>query len=111
MEVIKVVRANPDLRMLYRLAKTPCQRALVGYMVKKGMTHNPIFGGAFNALRSIEFCMKENIVYAIDSLEDVETTREIISVVQSALNGRYDMFAFDKSEINNIILCLNSESK
>ena len=92
--------------MLYRLAKTTNQRALVGYMTKTGKVFNPIFGGAFNMLCNVEWCMKNNQLYALDSLEDSKTTSMIIDVVQKALEGKYNSFSFDEKEINNIAMCL-----
>ena len=43
--------------------------------------------------------MERNIVYAIQPLEDAKTMSKIVDVVQKALDGRYDMFAFNEREI------------
>lgn len=110
MKAIDVVKTKPNMRMMYRLANTQSQRALVGYIAKKGMTHNPIFGAAFNMLHNIELCMNKSMIYAINPLEDIKTMNKIVGVVQSALDGKYDMFAFSQKEVNNIILCLEMES-
>ena len=106
MKTIKVVTAKNDIHTLYKKARTPAQRALLGFMVKTGAVSNSILGGAFNVLRNIEWCMDEREVYRLYPVEDSNTVSKIIDTVQSALDGDYNSFAFSTKEIDNIIKCM-----
>lgn len=106
MRTIKIVRTTSDIRTLYKRARTSAQRALLGYMAKTGVVTDPIFCGAFNALRNIEWCTDGNEIYNLYPLEDSITTTNIINIVQSALDGEFDSFAFSTREIDNIIRCM-----
>lgn len=107
MKTIKVMCATTDIRTLYKRARTPAQRALLGYMIKTGEINNSVFGGAYNLLHGIEWCMEENIIYRLFPIEDSNTVKKIVSVAQSALDGEYDAFSFTAREIDNIIRCMN----
>lgn len=108
MKTIKVMATINDIRMLYKKANTSAQRALLGYMAKTGVVTDSIFGGAFNLLHSIEWCMEGNVIYRLYSLEDSETTKKIIHVAQLALDGEFDSFSIKAREIGNIIKCMNN---
>lgn len=108
MKTIKVMATVYDIRTLYKKAKTPAQRALVGYMTKTGVTTDPIFGGAFNMLRSVEWCMEGDVIYSLYPLEDIATHKKIIHVAQLALDGEFDVFTIKTKEIENIIKCMNN---
>ena len=108
MKTIKVVATIYDIRTLYKKAKTSAQRALLGYMTKAGVTTDPIFGGAFNVLRNIEWCMDGEEIYSLYPLEDSETTKKILHVAQLALDGEFASFSFSTREIDNIIKCMNN---
>lgn len=108
MKTIKVVTATNDIRTLYKKAKTPAQRALVGYMVKTGEIANPIYGGAFNLLHCIEWCMDEEVIYRLYPIEDSNIVKKIVDIAQSALDGEFDSFSFSVKEIDNIIKCMES---
>lgn len=107
MKTIKIMSVSNDIRTLYKRANTHAQRALLGYMAKAGVISDPIFGGAFNLLRSIEWCMRENVIYNLYPLEDSDTTRKIIHIAQLALNGDFNSLAFTAKEIENIVKCMN----
>ncbi len=108
MKTIKVVTAVNDIRTLYKRANTSAQRALLGYMVKTGEVSDSIFGGAFNLLHGIEWCMEEEVIYRLYPLEDANVVKKIIDVAQSALDGEYNSFSFSAKEIDNIIKCLEN---
>lgn len=103
MRTVKIIANTSDIRTLYKKARTSAQRALLGYMAKTGVATSPIFCGAFNALRSIEWSMDGNEIYNLYPLEDSVTTTKIVNIVQSALDGEFDSFAFSAREIDNII--------
>lgn len=100
---IKIYDTVYEPILLYRKANTPAQRALVGYITKAGLVSDPILGGAFNVLRSIEWCMQNEEVYELYSIVDSETKKKILHVVQIALDGKFDRFAVSEREINNIL--------
>jgi hypothetical protein len=108
MKTIKVVATVNDIRMMYKKANSFAQRALLGYMTKTGIATDTIFGGAFNLLHSVEWCMEGNVIYSIYPLEDAETTKKIIHVAQLALDGEFDDFSIKAKEIDNIIKCMNN---
>ena len=100
---IKIYDTIHEPVLLYRKANTPAQRALVGYITKAGLVHDPIFGGAFNALRSIERCMRDEEIYELYSCVDKDTKRKILYVAQLALDGKFDRFAISERERNEIL--------
>ena len=108
MKTIKVMSAKNDIRTLYKKAKTFAQRALIGYMVKTGEITNPIYGGAFNLLHSIEWCMDEDVIYRLYPLEDSVTVSKIVDIAQSALDGNFNSFSFSAKEVDNIIKCMEN---
>lgn len=109
MKTIKVeATIYDDMREMYRIAKTPAQRALLGCIAKAGMSKDTIFVGAFKVLRNVEWCMKNNVVYSLYPLEDSVTHKKILHIVQLALDGEFDSFAFSAREIENIVKCMNN---
>lgn len=108
MRTIKVAANTSDIHTLYKKTRTSAQRALLGYMMKTGMATNPIFCGAFNVLRSVEWCMDGGEIYSLYPLEDSCTVAKIIDIVQSALDGDYNSFSFSAREIDNIMRCMES---
>lgn len=108
MKTIKIASAIVDIKILYRKASTSAQRALVGYMTKVGVATDPIFGGAFNLLHRIEWCMEGDVIYNLYPLEDAETTKKIVHVAQLALDGEFDDFTIKAKEIENIVKCMNN---
>lgn len=108
MKTVKVVSATNDILIMYKRADTYAQRALLGYMVKTGEVANPIYGGAFNLLHGIEWCMEEEVIYRLYPLDDSNTVKKIIDVAQSALDGEFHSFAFSVKEIDNIVRCMEN---
>lgn len=103
MKTIKVIANTYDVNTLYKRAKTPAQRALLGYMAKTGVITDPIFCGAFNVLRNIEWCMDGGEIYRLYPIEDSITFNNIVGIAQSALDGEFNSFSFTAREIDNII--------
>ena len=110
MKTIKVASAIVDIKILYKKANTSAQRALLGFMTKTGVVTDPIFGGAFNLLHRIEWCMEGGVIYTIYPLEDPMTMKKIIHVAQMALDGEFDDFSIKAKEIENIVKCMNSNT-
>lgn len=108
MKTIKVIVTTTDVPTLYKRANTTAQRALLGYMAKAGVITSPIFCGAFNVLRNIEWCMDGGEIYSLFPIEDTATVKKIIEIAQSALDGDFNSFAFSAREIDNIIRCMTS---
>lgn len=108
MKTVKVVSATNDILTMYKRADTYAQRALLGYMVKTGEVANPIYGGAFNLLHGIEWCMEEEVIYRLYPLDDSNTVKKIIDVAQSALDGEFNSFSFSVKEIDNIVRCMEN---
>lgn len=108
MKTIKVIATTIDVRTLYKKAGTSAQRALLGYMAKTGVITNPIFCGAFNVLRNIEWCMDGEEIYNLYPVEDSITVAKIIDIAQSALDGDFNSFSFSVREIDNIIRCMEN---
>jgi hypothetical protein len=106
MKIIKLSDTVYDIRALYRKANTPSQRALVGYIIKAGLTGDTIFGGAFKLLCDVERCMDNGEIYMIQSYVDKETEKKISHVAQLALDGKFDGFAIRKAEMETIIKAL-----
>lgn len=108
MKTIKVIASVTDVPTLYKRTRTSAQRALLGYMAKTGVITNPIFCGAFNVLRSIEWCMEGEEIYSLYPMENSTTVAEIINIAQSALDGSFDSFSFSAREVDNIIRCMEN---
>lgn len=100
---IKIYDTVYEPILLYRKANTPAQRALVGYITKAGLVSDPILGGAFNVLKGIEKCMRNEEIYELYSLVDNLTKKKILHIVQLALDGKLDRFTVSEREINNIL--------
>ena len=103
MKTIKLYDTTYDIMTLYRKAKTPAQRALAGYIVKAGQIHNTIFGGAFCFLCNVEKCMSTEEIYEIYSLVDDFTKKQIIHIVQLAIDGELDKFIMSEREIKDTL--------
>lgn len=107
MKTIKIFDATYDTMTLYRKANTCAQQALAGYIIKAGKINDPIFGGAFGLIRSIEHCNETGEIYKLYSLVDDQTERQIIHVAQLALDGKLDKFTISKTECDRIVKYLN----
>lgn len=105
MIIIRVMETGNDIRCLYRQATTPNQRALLGYMVRKGRTDDTILGGALHLLREIERAERKGSVYHL-SLETPYAKR-IIEWVELAQFGALDRFALSPFEVQKCIRLMN----
>lgn len=105
MKIIRVMETGSDIRCLYRQATTPNQRALVGYMVRKGKTDDTILGGALHLLREIEAAERNRTVYHL-RIETPEA-RRIIEWVELAQLGALDRFALPAREIKRCIYLMS----
>lgn len=103
---IKIYDITYDTLTLYRKANTTAQRALAGYIIKSGKVFDPIFGGAFALLRSIERCNASGEIYELYSVVDDQTKKKIIHVAQLALDGKLDKFTVSERERNDTVKAL-----
>lgn len=104
MKIIKVADTVYDIRTFYKNARTPAQRALLGYIIKGGFAHDPIFGGAFALLCDVELCKNNKRIYKLITEPDVplKVEKQIIYIAEAAMNGEWDEFALNEREINYI---------
>lgn len=100
---IKVYDCIYEPNALYREAKTPAQRALVGYIIKAGKINDAVFGGAFMVLHAIERCMQREEIYELYNCVDNETKKHILHIAQIALDGKFNRFAISERERNDIL--------
>ena len=100
---IKVYGTIYEPTALYREAKTPAQRALVGYIIKAGHINDTIFGGALMVLHAIERCMQKKEIYELCNCVDNETKKKILHIAQLALDGKFDRFVISEKERNEIL--------
>lgn len=101
MRHIKLDTHNYDTLTLLRKTDTRsvAQRSLCGYMIMAGISHNPIYGGAFHVLRNIEKAMADEQIYNFISLVSVQDQKAILEIAQKALDGDFDKFAMTEREI------------
>ena len=101
MKIIRVMETGNDIRCLYRQATTPNQRALLGYMVRKGKTDSTILGGALHLLKEIEMAERNNMVYRLS----IETpyARDMIEWVELTQFGALNRFALSPLEVQKCI--------
>jgi len=98
MVTIKIYDAIYDTTTLYKKANTDAQRALIGYIIKAGKIHDPIFGGAFALLKNIERCYSTGEIYKLYPVVDEATEKKITHVTQLALDGKLDKFSINETE-------------
>jgi hypothetical protein len=103
MAIIKIYDVVYDTTTLYKKANTDAQRAMLGYIIKSGKTNDPIFGGAFALLRSIERCNNNGEIYKLYPIVDEATEKKIVHVAQMALDGKLDKFAINETERNRTL--------
>ena len=107
MKIIKLNTHVYDIKALYRKAHTSAQRALLGYIVKAGLTDDPTFGGALAFLADVEKAKADGLIYTVESLVDAQTEKSIFHIAQLALDGGFNNFAFSKAYIRAILKALN----
>ena len=100
---IKIYDTIYEPTALYREAKTPSQRALVGYITKAGLVNDTVFGGALMVLCKIERCMRNEEIYELYNCVDSETKKRILHIAQLALDGKFDRFAISERERDTIL--------
>lgn len=98
MKSIKVTEIQYDLKSMYRKANSLSERALLGFMLKAGLTDDVIFGGAFAVLCAVERC--KGLYKLLPYCDSKENERKILYVVECALDGEWDDFAISQKEIN-----------
>lgn len=86
--------------------KSVAQRGLCGYMIMAGISHNPIYGGAFHVLGNIEKAVEDEQIYNFIPYVSVAEQKAILAIAQKALDGDYDKFAMSERAINNNIKSL-----
>lgn len=82
------------------------QRALCGYMIKAGIAHDPIYGGAFYVLRNVEKAVNDKQIYNFVPYVAIAEQKAILGIAQKALDGDFDKFAMSVRDIDNTIECL-----
>lgn len=97
MKIIKVTEYGCPVDCLYENITTPTQRALLGYIVRKGFTDDYIILGALRLLREIEKADKEKTLYQL-SFES-QHAAEIIEYCELTRQGGFKKFAFSSYEV------------
>lgn len=105
MIIIRVMETGNDIRCLYKQATTPNQRALLGYMVRKGKTDDTILGGALHLLREIERAERVGEIYCL-SLETPYAQR-MADWVELTQFGALNRFALSPMEVQKCIRLMN----
>lgn len=101
MKIIRVMETGNNIHYLYEHAETPNQRALLGYIIRKGYTDDLVLGGAFHLLREIERANAHNVVYRL-SVES-QYGREIIEYAELAQQGAFNRFTLSAREVRKCI--------
>lgn len=102
MKNIQIAEGAWCLKSLYQAAHTPATRALVGYMLKTCRTDDIKYGSALYLLRDIEAC-KITELYYLETCVPANEAKQIIRIVESALQGKYKNFALSKREVKKIL--------
>lgn len=97
MKNIKVEETLYDLKSMYRKAQTDAERALLGFMLKAGLTNDTVFGGAFAVLHAVENC--KGLYKLLPYCNSKENEKKIIFIVEKALDGEWDDLAISKKDI------------
>lgn len=97
MKNIKVQETLYDVKSMYRKANTNAERALLGFMIKAGLTNDTIFGGAFAVIHAVENC--HGLYRLLPYCDSKENERKIIYIVEKALDGEWDDFTISKKDI------------
>jgi hypothetical protein len=97
MKHIKLCESYWQPISLYRKAntKSKSQMALLGYMRTDGYLRDPVYGGAFRLLHTMEKYAGINI-----PVIKTETDKEIVDIVEKAMLGMWDEYAMTETEIN-----------
>ena len=101
MKIIRVMETAIPTRIIYSKATTPNQRALLGYIIRKGYTEDYVALGAFHLLREIESANRNRILYQL-SMES-PNAEWIVECCELAQQGAFDKFALSPMEIQKCI--------
>ena len=108
MKNIIVQQAYYTIPELYRIASgSKARRGLAGYMIKTGRADNTIMGGAMYLLYGLE-SLKKNELYNLDRRESSKTNKEIMSLAETALAGKFHVdFEIPEKECRRMIQTLD----
>lgn len=100
MKNIKICESYWEPISLYRKVnvKSKPQLALLGYMKTDGYLRDPIYGGAFRLLHTMEKYAGINI-----PIVKTETDKEIVEIAENAMLGLWDDFVMSEAEIKREI--------
>ena len=101
MKRIKVMETVYDLKSMYRLADELSERALLGYIIKAGLTDDTIFGGAFAVLLAVNRC--DGLYKLLPYCDTKENEKKILHIVECAMRGEWDDLAISKKDANRIV--------
>lgn len=105
MKIIRVMETASPMRNIYANVTTPNQRALLGYIIRKGYTDDYVMLGALHLLREIEKANAKQILYQL-YLES-PYARDIIELAELAQQGAFRQFALPTREIKRCIYLMN----
>jgi hypothetical protein len=100
MKNVKICESYMEPISLYRKAnaKSKSQMALLGYMRTNGYLRDPIYGGAFRLLHTMEKYAGINI-----PIIKTESDKQIVAVAENAMLGLFDNFAMTEVEVRKEI--------
>lgn len=101
MKIIKVMETAIPMKVIYHNATTPNQRALLGYIIRKGYTDDYVLLGALHLLREIEKANERKILYQLCS--ESPNAKWIIEACELAQQGAFDSYAIPVREIRKNI--------
>lgn len=100
MKSIKICESYWEPISLYRKVnvKSKSQMALLGYMKTDGYLRDPVYGGAFRLLHTMEKYAGISI-----PLVKTETDKKIVEIAENAMLGLWDDFIIPETEIKREI--------
>lgn len=101
MKIIRVMETATPIERIYRQANTPNQRALLGYIIRKGYTDDYVLLGALHLLREIERANESKMLYQL--LLDGINAQYIVDFCELAQQGAFNPFAMSATEIRKCI--------
>lgn len=105
MKIIRVMETASSMRNIYANATTPNQRALLGYIIRRGRTDDYVLLGALHLLREIEKANEKQILYQL--YLDSPYARDIVEIVELAQQGAFRQFTLPTREIKRCIYLLS----
>lgn len=105
MKHIKIIEQHYELKAMYRHANELSERALLGYILKAGLTNDVIYGAAFAVLKSVNRCT--GLYKLVSYCDSKENEKKILWISELALDGEFDDFALSRSEIDRTLKRLN----